>query len=144
MTWCWSVSYTHLDVYKRQEVRDGKDVYVVKGDVRLFTADDDVMLTNSGTTIGEHYTKLRISLDGLVLLPKKASTRPRRIDGNGAATAEAPSPDQTTALVEVSSLSLIHILSREMSQELGVPQRKSRVPAIVTFTEMQIVLDFVH
>jgi hypothetical protein len=86
------------------EVRDGKDVYVVKGDVRLFTADDDVMLTNSGTTIGEHYTKLRISLDGLVLLPKKASTRPRRIDGNGAATAEAPSPDQTTALVEVSSM----------------------------------------
>lgn len=67
------------------EVRDGEDVYVVRGDVRLFAANDDVMLTNTGTRIGEHYTKLSISLDGFVLLPRKTyKVKGTRTDLGGA------------------------------------------------------------
>ena len=86
------------------EVRDGKDVYVVQGDVRLFAANDDVMLTNSGPSTGEHYTKLCISLDGLALVPKKASTRPRRIDATHAASVETPSPEEVNRFEAVTSI----------------------------------------
>jgi DNA invertase Pin-like site-specific DNA recombinase len=57
------------------EVRDGEDVYVVRGDLRLFAANEDVMLTNSVPRNGEHYTNLSISLDGFVLLPTQARKR---------------------------------------------------------------------
>ena len=88
----WDPIHTKQELLKRidklvltPEVRDGEDVYVVRGDVRLFAAEDDVMLTNTGTRIGEHYTTLSISLDGLVLQARKSykvrrpRTEPRKL-----------------------------------------------------------------
>jgi hypothetical protein len=47
---------------------------------------------------------LRFSLDGLVFVPKKASTRPRRIDSTHAAPIETPSPEEATRLDAVASI----------------------------------------
>lgn len=75
------------------EVRDGENVYVVQGDVRLFAANDDVMLTNSGPRIGEHYTDLRIVLDGLVLVARNPYKKRRSgTDFSEAALSESPLP----------------------------------------------------
>ena len=48
------------------EKRDGSDVFVVTGDLKLFAA-DDAMLGKSLEGIGEHCINLRVPLDGLVL-----------------------------------------------------------------------------
>ena len=51
--------------------RDGRDVFVVTGDLRLF-ADDDVMPFNSGEGTVGHYMPGGISLNGFVLDPQLA------------------------------------------------------------------------
>ena len=48
------------------EKRDGSDVFVVTGDLKLFAA-DDAMLGKSLEGIGEHCIDLRVPLNGLVL-----------------------------------------------------------------------------
>jgi DNA invertase Pin-like site-specific DNA recombinase len=76
------------------EVRDGEEVYVVQGDMRLFAANDDVMLTNSGPGNGDQYTPLRITLDGFVLLPTKTLKERKRKEAAEAALAGSPNAGQ--------------------------------------------------
>jgi DNA invertase Pin-like site-specific DNA recombinase len=97
------------------EVRDGEEVYVVQGDVRLFGANDDAMLTSSGPCIGEHYTTLRISLDGFVLLPGKVHKRKNRQETSGVPLPEPPVVNEATEFVVVAP-----IIPGRFSQEAGI------------------------
>ncbi|MFZ0301881.1 MAG: recombinase family protein [Terracidiphilus sp.] len=49
------------------EVRDGEQLYVVTGDLRLFSGDSDVLLRKPLEGYREQYIGLRLSLDGWVL-----------------------------------------------------------------------------
>jgi site-specific DNA recombinase len=53
------------------ESRENGNVFVVSGDLKLFAADDNVMLTKSLHGIGEHYSGLSVSLDGFVVYPQR-------------------------------------------------------------------------
>jgi len=99
------------------EVRDGKDVYVVQGDVRLFAANEDAMLTGSGNRTGEHCTNLRIPLDGVVLLPNSDDKRWFRKGGRLAAAA---SPSSSTA---ASAAAVISITPGGLSESAGITER---------------------
>jgi DNA invertase Pin-like site-specific DNA recombinase len=83
------------------EVRDGKDVYLVQGDVRLFAANEEVMLTGSATRTGQHYPKPRISLNGVVLLPNIADKKWFRKGGRLATASVPPCLDRSASLATV-------------------------------------------